>query len=123
MSQPQDIKCTVVRNEDSEWDWWTIERAEHDGREWWEPTEYGSRLMTSARLSPEACIEGTSADMLAIAAAIEQGASYDAPRCAVRTIANGVELESPRNSDYLVLITQERARELAADIRAKVKVE
>ena len=33
--------------------------AEHDGRTWWEPTEYGSRFMTSARIS-DADVEGTS---------------------------------------------------------------
>ena len=39
-------------------DWYTIIRAEHDGKSWFEKTGPGStRFMSSERLTPEACIE------------------------------------------------------------------
>jgi hypothetical protein len=49
-------------------DWYTIVRAEHDGREW--PEQVGPNCfswMMSERLVPNACIEGDSYEMLAIA--------------------------------------------------------
>ena len=53
-------------------DWYTIVRAQHIEREWMERTTQNSyRFMSSERLSPEACIEGTAEHMIALARAIQ----------------------------------------------------
>ena len=61
------MKVTVNKNDDMG-DWYTIERAEHDGRHWMERTDYGMALMSSSRIG-NADIEGTASEMLTIAAA------------------------------------------------------
>lgn len=114
------MKCTVNKS-DNMGDWWTIDRAEHDGRHWMERTEYGMALMCSSRLG-NADIEGTAAEMLAIAAAIERGESESFRRCAAKHTADGYLMSSPRNSLEPTLITHDEAKELAADIRAKVTI-
>lgn len=112
------MKCILVKSENLE-DWFLIERAEHDGREWLEPTDYGYSLRASSRLGG-ADIEGTAEEMLALAAAIEDGKSESFKRCAARRSAYGYLMSSPRNSIEPTLITFYEAKELAADIRAKL---
>lgn len=63
------MKLTILKFDGLD-DWYFIERAEHDGRRWDEPTKWGTRLMKSSRLS-DADVEGTAADMRGIASAIE----------------------------------------------------
>lgn len=100
-------------------DWYVIERAEHDGRTWWEPTEYGKRFMTSARFS-DADVEGSAEEMLAIADAIERRESVRFKRCAVVATRERVEFESPRNSTRPGFCSLAEADELAREIRAVV---
>ncbi len=100
-------------------DWYTIERAEHENKHWMEPTEYGAKLMYSGRIS-DACVEGTSEEMLAIAAAIKNGTSVDFRRCAADRVDNGYLLHSPRNSQEPGLITFEEADALAESITKTV---
>jgi hypothetical protein len=103
-------------------DWFLIERAEHDGRRWYETYDDEPEILvlrTSARIS-DADVEGTADDMLAIAAAIEERGSYSARRCAV-TICDGmVRLHSPRNSSRDGVVSIEDADELAALIRQEL---
>lgn len=104
-------------------DWWTIERVEHDGREWMAPIpgSLGSmQFMRSARPS-DSCIEGYAAEMIAIADAIQKGESASFKRCAAELVGDHYELYSPRNTqgDHAIL-TMEEAHELALDIRTKL---
>jgi len=112
------MKC-VLSKCDSIDNWWLIERAEHDGRRWFERTEFGAALRCSSRLG-NADIEGTGEEMLAIASAIERGESEDFRRCAAERTSDGYLMSSPRNSLEPTLISHEEAADLAADIRRKV---
>lgn len=119
------MMCIAVKS-DALSDWWTIERAEHDGREWEEDGDaqgFSSfRWCRSARLEPYTCIEGTSAEMLALAEVIEEGSEAHFKHCAVETTTDGVLLWSPRNSNgRKTLISRNDALLLAADIRSKVR--
>ena len=117
--KPEDIRCIAVKSDVMD-DWWVIERAEHDGRGWLEPTEYGGMsFQCSSRIS-DADIEGYGVEMLAIADAIEKGERASFKRCAVAPVEGGFKLWSPRNSQRPGVITKERAIDLAADIRKKV---
>ena len=97
-------------------DWFMIERAEHDGREWSEPRDYGSAFMTSARIS-DADIEGTFDEMLGIAAAIERRHAFNARRCAVVVDGDFAAFWSPRNSRHMARVPLAVADALAVQIR------
>ncbi len=113
------VKCDGLGTDD----WYFIERLVHDGKEWLEKRQYCSAYMKSSRLGEgenNYDIEGTSAEMLAIAGAIEQNSSIEFRRCAVEFSEFGFGFESPRNSVEPVYLSVEEAQELAADIRAKL---
>ena len=102
-------------------DWFTIIRAEHDGKEWLEQVGPNShQFMRSERLSPEACIEGSADEMLDIARAIKarRGASFG--RCAVHFEDDGVHFWSPRNSQHDGVVTIEEADEFADQVIVKL---
>jgi hypothetical protein len=113
-----DVRAIVVRSEHMT-DWWTIERAEHPNARWMKPVEYGSTLMYSGRIS-DACVEGTSMEMIELAAAIENGESESFKRCAVQKVEGGYLFSSPRNSQHPGFLSLGRSLEVARDIRAKV---
>jgi len=113
-----DVKLAVVKSEHMG-DWWTIERAEHPNERWMKPTEYGAALMYSGRIS-DACVEGTAWEIIELAAAIENGHSESFKRCAVEKVEGGYLFSSPRNSQEPGFVPLARAKELAAEIRAKV---
>lgn len=96
-------------------DWWLIERAEHDGREWGEPTKYGVAFRRSARIT-NADIEGSAEEMLDIAAAIKSRGRSWAKRCAVSVLGDVVHLWSPRNSMETAKVSLSVADALAAEI-------
>lgn len=105
-------------------DWYTIVRAEHDGREWMEHTgPNSSRFMCSERLSPEACIEGDAYEMLAVAEAIKKRSSVSFKRVAVSFEADGAHFSSPKNSRRDAVVTVEEADDLAAQIRTELMPE
>lgn len=112
------MNCTLNKI-DSSYDWWCIERAEHDGREWMDRFPGGVVFMRASRLG-NADIEGTGDEMLAIAEAIERAESAAFKRCAARHTTKGYLMSSPRNSTQSTLITHDEAKALAVDIRAKV---
>jgi hypothetical protein len=87
----------TIRKSDALDDWYVIERAEHDGRSWLEPTQYGVAFQCSARIS-DADVEGYASEMLAIADAIEAGTVARFKRCAVDATSDVVRFWSPRNS-------------------------
>lgn len=103
-------------------DWYIIERAEHDGREWLEPTHYGSAFMTSARFS-DADVEGTGAELLELAQAIEKREACYHKRCAVRFVGEKAEFWSPRNSQRHGEVSIEDADDLARQIKSSVSEE
>ncbi len=114
------MRCELIRSGDSDWDWWTIERKEHDGREWLQETGPNSAsYMRSARPS-DACIEGTSDEMLAIAKAITAGESVNFKRCAAVRVGKTYHLSSPRNSQVPAVLTLPESYDLSSDIRLKL---
>ena len=105
-----------------EWmgDWYVIERAEHDGRTWMEPTPSGASLQCSARFS-DADVEGPAAEMHLIADAIERRSSAYRKRCAVEVVGEEVRFFSPRNTvGEHGIVTLAEADALAALIRQQV---
>jgi hypothetical protein len=100
-------------------DWWVIERAEHEGRKWWERVGAGASLRCSSRFS-DADVEGTSAEMLAIAEAIETRSGASFKRCAVATVKDAASFWSPRNSQEPGGVSLDEADELAKEIRRKI---
>lgn len=111
----------VLNKCDSLDDWYTIIRAEHDGRSWNEKVgknTYSHR--SSERLSPEACIEGDSYQMIALAKAIKHRETISFKRCAVSFEDDGVHFWSPKNSKHDGVVTIEEADALAAQILAEV---
>ena len=117
-----DRDAVCVPNEDPEWDWYTIQWAEHDGKHWIVDGMAGRALRYSGRLLRCSDIEGTGRHMLEIADAIENGSSASEKRCAVRTLEDGtVELWSPRNSMSVVRVTRRVALGIAASIREVVE--
>lgn len=117
-------RVVVVKSELD--DWWLVEKAEHDGRTWIGPVSLGEGmgavmgLQRSARVA-DAEVEGTGAEMLALALAIEQGRGESFGRCAVDPRGDGSWwISSPRNSIMPGVISGEAALALADDIRAKV---
>lgn len=92
------IKLTLTKSGDDEWDWWIIERAEHDGRTWMKDTGPNSlSLRCSSRFS-DADVEGTAGEMREIARAIRSRGSFSATRCSVRVDGPRAIFCSPRNS-------------------------
>ena len=77
-------------------DWYTIERAEHDGRYWLEHEEDCTFLRYSGRIC-DADVEGTADEMRQIAEAILARDEADFKRCAVDATGLTVRLWSPRN--------------------------
>lgn len=91
---------------------YTIERQNHPRRTWIDD----GTLRDTARIS-DADVEGTSAEMLTIAAAIRVRGRYTAKRCAVdATVSDGVRLWSPRNSQVAALVTYTAADALGLAI-------
>jgi hypothetical protein len=84
----------------SDWltDWYVIERAEHDGRQWLEETgPHSSRFMLSSRIVPSYCVEGPSGEMIELARCILNKEDCSFNRCAVAFKRNKVQIWSPRN--------------------------
>jgi len=101
-------------------DWFVIERAEHDGRQWLERTgPVRMALRCSSRFS-DADVEGTAAEMLAIAEAIEKRGDAYFRRCSVRVEGERVFFASPRNSTTEGECSLAEADDLAREIRATV---
>jgi hypothetical protein len=64
----------------------------------------------------QACIEGTSQEMLEIAEAIENRTSISFRRCAVYASKTYAKFESPRNSTEASEVSLEEADQLAKEI-------
>lgn len=111
------MKAICVR---SEWidDWFRVVREEHDGKEWCEEIRPGyTQFMMSERLVPDACIEGTSGEMLSLASAIETHRSVSFKRCAVDATKEVIKIWSPKNSRVPANLDHEEAKQLAKSIR------
>lgn len=113
------MRLTLQRSDPS-CDWYTIERLEHDGRVWLDPNEYGASLRMSCRIT-NACVEGTGAEMLAIADAITKREECSFRRCAVRFDGDSAFFCSPRNSEDEGECTLAEADELAEVIRRELQ--
>lgn len=105
----------------SKWlgNWYTIEKAEHDGREWFEPTEHGHQFMKSARIS-DASVEGTLTDMKWLSRAIRERRAEYLKRCAVRVNGEYAFFWSPRNSEHECRVPLKWADDLADQIERAV---
>lgn len=112
------MKITIRKSEHLP-DWYLIVRAEHDNKTWVEVIDYIHYHMKSERLSPEACIEGDSSEMIDIAKAIKSRTSASAKRVAVSFEDDGVHLYSPKNSQHHGIVTIEEADDLADQILAE----
>lgn len=107
----------TLRKCDDIGDWYVIERAEHDGRSWFEPVAKNAMsLQCSSRFS-DADVEGFAFEMLEIAAAIEQRGRASFKRCRVDATGEPVRFSSPRNSQRDGECSLQEADELAAEIR------
>lgn len=110
------MKLRIVKCEDMD-DWYSIERAEHDGREWVEQTKPGClSFMCSCRVS-DADVEGTREEMLLIADAIWRRKHVGFKRCAVGFGGEEVYLWSPRNSTQNGVVSLADADDLAGQIQ------
>ena len=110
----------VMRKSEHLDDWYVIEHAEHDGREWLE--NVGANCMAlrrSARIS-DADVEGSAAEMLEIASAIEERGQVSFKRCAVMADGETALFYSPRNSTRDGECSLAEADELAKDIRRQL---
>ena len=102
--------------------WYVIERAEHDGREWTVrkgPNAYG--LQCSSRFS-DADVEGYGEEMVVVADAIDARSSASFKRCAVDVNGEQVRFWSPRNSRMDGVVSYEEAAQLSKKIREVVKL-
>lgn len=97
-------------------DWYVIEKAEHDGKEWRERTSGNSSSFRSTARISDAEVEGTSAEMLAIADAIMGETACSFKRCAVTCRDGYAYLWSPRNSQHPGKVSMEDGRDLAEQI-------
>jgi hypothetical protein len=110
------MKITIKKRDDMD-DWYTIEKADHDGSYGMRPTQYGFAMTYSGRIS-NADVEGTAAEMLSIAEAIEKRGEVSHTRCEVRVEGQRAYFCSPRNSTCDGVVSLAEADELAAEIRA-----
>lgn len=130
----EDVELTIRETSEAS-NYFVIERKHHDGRKWEEKRDIGggwlsTRHMTSARLSPEADVEGYDYEMLEIARAIKADKSVSFKRCAVAPIKGGFlnlavigfEFESPRNSEKTAAFAKQRCLELADLITEELEV-
>lgn len=110
----------TIRQSEGMSDWFIIERAEHDGREWIEERQSYlgmtcSAFMHSARFS-DADVEGNRDEMLALARGIEARSDTHFKRCAVRFEGDRVFFSSPRNSRREGEVALTEADDLARQI-------
>jgi hypothetical protein len=101
-------------------DWYSIVRAEHDGREWYENNGNYTQYMLSKRLVPNACIEGNSYEMKELAKAIRSRTDLSFKRCAVKFVEGVVYLYSPKNSTAPGIVSIEEVDELAIQIEKEI---
>lgn len=111
------MKITLQK---SDWlkDWYTIERAQHENRQWLAPLGgNGFQFMDSGRIS-DACVEGTAEEMRAIAEAIKARGSASFKRCAVHVKGEIAYFCSPRNSTRDAEVPLADAEEFADQVLA-----
>lgn len=106
----------------SDWlgDWFTIERAEHENKRWFEdvPGMTNARAFQHSGRISDADVEGTLAEMVALAEAIETKGSKGFKRCAVDARQEPVKFWSPRNTmERMGEVSYEDALDLARQIR------
>jgi len=110
------MKLTVTKSEHID-DWYIIERAEHDGREWWEEVDPDTHVLRCSSRFSDADVEGTGAQIFDIARAIEARGSASFKRCSVEIVGNEARFSSPRNSSADGVCSLDEADELAKLIR------
>lgn len=100
-------------------DWFLIQRAEHEGRQWIQPVEPGvSRFMCSSRIS-DADVEGSWDEMRVIVQAIQERSGVAFKRCAVQVHGEDVWFWSPRNSRREAEVSLAAADAMAAQFLAE----
>ena len=101
-------------------DWYTIERADHDGRIWLERTGPNSSAIRCSSRFSDADVEGTTEHMLGIAKAIRERGEYSAKRCSVLISDGKAHFCSPRNSRIDGVVSVAEADELADQIEKEL---
>lgn len=116
-----DRQLTLIQS-DSGIDWYTIEWAQHEHKHWAEPLSNNAFALCWSGRPSDADIEGTAAEMAAIADALRDKRSVGFYRCAATHLVGGrFALFSPRNSKKEAIISAEQAEHLAAEIRRVLK--
>lgn len=111
-------RALTLRASEGGGDWFVIEWAEHEHRYGLKMLSPGCMAMTWTGRVADADVEGTAAEMAAIATAIERGESANFYRCEAQAQLDGSYLlSSPRNSQEPARISAAQARHLAAEIR------
>jgi len=118
---PIDVPGGVVLHTSDIDDWFTIEHAVHEGKHAMEqiPGMRGIRLTYTGRIS-DADVEGTAADMRAIAAAIRERGEYITKRCMVDATGERALFSSPRNSMRSASVSLDAADTLATQIETEL---
>ncbi len=101
-------------------DWYTIEWAEHEGEHGLGQVAPGVVGLTYTGRVSDACVEGSAAEMRALAAAIERRGHASFKRCGVRVEGDQVFVWSPRNSTREGVISLAAADDLVTQIRAQL---
>ena len=113
-------RALALRKSDLADDWFVIEWAQHARRLELREIPGGHALWSSARMS-DADVEGTGAEMRAIAEAILAGGGAQFRRCAADVDhGDAVRVWSPRNSTEAGVVHIDDARDLARHILATV---
>lgn len=116
------MKLALVKSDVMD-DWYLIERAEHDGRKWFEETGPNTSVLRCSSRFSDADVEGQACEMLEIAEAIERRSRVSFKRCAVDARTEPVRFRSPRNSREDGEVSYAEAADLAAQIRATLAQE
>lgn len=115
-TEPLNVDLRIVA---SEW-WWTLERAEHDGRIWEEDTGPNSaRICTSARIEPTTSVEGDADELPALMAAIKAWQSDRRRRWAIEPDGDSALVWSPRNSETSTRVTRRALVAMVAEYESR----
>lgn len=116
-TEPIDVDLRIVIHADMD-GWWTIERAEHDGRVW---TEGGSTtaLCASKRIEKTTSIEGADYELLRMIASVKTWTSDSCKRWAIETDGDTALVWSPRNSETSTRVTRRALEAMVAEYEAR----
>ena len=117
--EPLDVDLRIVLS-DSLSGWWTLERANHDGRTWREQVGPNSFQHCAAkRLEPTTCVEGDVGELPALLDAIKTWQADDCKRWAIEPDGDTALVWSPRNSEHSTRVTRRALEAMVAEYEAR----